>query len=269
MACSGLAYSTIKVYFSSIGKFHLSHSQQSAYNKALTPRLEQILRGIKREQASTRSVRIRLPITVDIIHSIYTILSKTPTQYQAIMLWAACCITIFGFLRVGEMTVLSQNGYDSSVHLFLGDITFNSRQTPTVVWFTIKQSKMDPFRRGIKLCLSITGSHICQIKALLPYLALTGKQHGPLFTMQDGSPLMRTSFKNLQSTTLKAAGLDDSQYNTHSFRIGAAIYVCKGSRHFRCAYTTSGSLEKLSIPRICKKTHPSPHEPLQTTGVNA
>ena len=138
LARSGLARSIIKIYFSSIGNLHLSHSQQSAYHKALTLRLEQILSGIKKEQPSTRSVRIHLPITVDIMHSIYTILFKTSTQYQAIMLWAAYCITFFGFLRVGEMTVPSQNGYDSSVHLSLGDITLNSRQTPTVVWLTIK-----------------------------------------------------------------------------------------------------------------------------------
>ena len=83
-------------------------------------------------------------------------------------------------------------------------------------------SKTDPFHRGVKLCLSITDSHICLIKVLLLYLALEGKQPGPLFTMQGGSPLMCTSFKNSLSTTLRVAGLDDSQYNSHSFRISAA-----------------------------------------------
>jgi len=42
---------------------------------------------------------------------------------------------------------------------------------------------------------------------------------GPLFAFEDGTPLTRTRFKSVLSATLK---LDDSQYNTHSFRIGAA-----------------------------------------------
>ena len=222
LARSGLAYSTIKVYFSSIGNLHLSCSQHIAYQTALTPRLEQILRGIKREQAFTRSERIRLPITIDIMHKIYDVLSKTPTKYQEIMLWAACCTAFFGFLRVGEMTVPSQQEYDSSCHLALRDIALNNSMTPTIAWLTIKQSKTDPFRKGAKLCLSLTDSVVCPIKALLPYLALRGKGSGPLFILEDGSPLSRASFKSLLSATLKEAGLDDSKYNTHSFRIGAA-----------------------------------------------
>ena len=96
LARSGLAYSTtVKVYFSSVGNLHLSCIQHIAYQTALTPRLEQILRGIKREQAFTCSARIRLPITIDIMHKIYDVLSKTPTKYQEIMLWAARCTAFF------------------------------------------------------------------------------------------------------------------------------------------------------------------------------
>lgn len=120
------------------------------------------------------------------------------------------------------MTVPSQDTYDSSVHLSLKDVALDCRTTPTIIWLTIKQSKTDPFRKGARLCLGRTESVVCPVKALLPYLAIRGSAPGSLFISEGGAPLTRLQFKTLLSTTLKRAGLDDSQYNTHSFRIGAA-----------------------------------------------
>ena len=37
---------SIKVYFSAIGNWHLSYNQHTSYQEALIPRLEQVLRGI-------------------------------------------------------------------------------------------------------------------------------------------------------------------------------------------------------------------------------
>ena len=101
LALSGLAHTSIKVYLSSIGNWHTSCSLHNTYHTALTPRLEQVLHGIKKEQASTRPQRTRLPITVHIMTQIYSVLKTSPTDYQSIMLWAACCTAFFGFLRVG------------------------------------------------------------------------------------------------------------------------------------------------------------------------
>ena len=222
LALSGLAYTSIKVYFSAIGNLHSAHSHHEAYHQALTPRLEQVLRGIKREQCSTRTDRIRLPITAEIMYQIFRVLARPPAEYQNIMLWAACCTAFFGFLRVGEMTIPNQNAYDSSVHLSLQDVSLDSRTTPTIVWLMIKQSKTDLFRKGVKLCLGRTDAVVCPVKALLTYLAIRGNSPGCLFLFKDQTPLTRTRFKTLLSATLRTAGLDDTSYNTHSFRIGAA-----------------------------------------------
>ena len=156
------------------------------------------------------------------MQQICSVLSRSPSEYQNIMLWAACCTAFFGFLRVGEMTIPSSDTFNSAVHLSLGDIALDSRTTPTIIWVTIKQSKTDPFRKGVRLCLGRTESVVCPIKALLPYLAIRGSAPGALFISERGAPLTRAQFKTLLSATLQKAGLDDSNYNTHSFRIGAA-----------------------------------------------
>ena len=217
LALSGLAYTSIKVYFSAISNLYSAHSYYEAYLQALTPHLEQVLRGIKKEQCSTRTPRIRLPITAEIMHQIYSVLARPLAEYQNLMLWAACCTAFFGFLRIGEMTISDQNAYDSSVHLSIQDIALDSRSAPAIVWLTIKQSKTDLFRKGVRLCLGRTNSVVYPVKAMVTYLAIRGSTPGCLFMSKDQTPLTRAQFKTLLSSTLRSAGLDDASYNTHSF----------------------------------------------------
>ena len=130
LAMSGLAHTSIKVYFSSIGNLHSSCSQHDAYHIALTPRLEQVLHGIKRKQASTLTKRVRLPITAEIMQQVYSVLSRPPSEYRSTILWAARCTAFFGFLQVREMAIPSLDAYDYSVHLSLGDVALDSRTAP-------------------------------------------------------------------------------------------------------------------------------------------
>ena len=101
----------------------------------------------------------------------------------------------------------------------------DSRTAPTIIWLMIKQSKIDPFRKGAKLCLGQTESVVCPIKALLSYLTIQKNAPNPLLISESGASLTRAQFKTLLSATLKKAGLDDSKYNTHSFWIRAATFA--------------------------------------------
>ena len=78
-------------------------------------------------------------------------------EYDTILLWAACCMAFFGFLRCGEFTVPSQTDYDSDTHLSLTDIALDDKANPSVIQVTIKQSKRDPFRQGVDIYLGKTG----------------------------------------------------------------------------------------------------------------
>ena len=138
------------------------------------------------------------------------------------MMWAACSLAFFGFLRCSEFTVPSQEEYSPTVHLSLQDISINSRESPTWIQVRIKQSKTDPFRQGCTLCLGKTGKDICPISAILPYLAKRGGRTGPLFILADGTYLTRGRFAAALTDTLSEAGIESKAYNTHSFRIGAA-----------------------------------------------
>lgn len=250
------------MYLSSIGNLHLASSYHHVYHRDLTPRLEQIVQGIKWDQACTRPARVCPPVTLNIMCNIYSVLSKNPNQYQEIMLWAACCTAFFDFLRIGEMTVPTQTAFNGSIHLSLRDVALDSRLTPTIVWLTIKQSKTDPFRKGARLCLSLTDLIVCPVKALLPYLALSGSDPSPLFCVGDKTPFTRVQFKNLLLATLRHAGLDGSPYNTQKFQDRGG-HVSKGGWYLRYAYPTGG----VQHSRATSRRYSSPHKTFQAAGI--
>lgn len=222
LAEQGLTHSSIKVYLSAVRNLHVHAGLHEIFSKQLSPRLELVLKGIKRENAKTRSPPTRLPITIDIMGKIKEVLLQHPAEYNNILLWAACCLAFFGFLRCGEFTLPSQTEYDPGAHLSIGDIAVDSTSSPTTIQVTIKQSKTDPFRQGVQLHLGKTDSEVCPVYAILPYLAVRGAKPGPLFMFEDGSYLTRPRFAAMISATLQQAGIDDKHYATHSFRIGAA-----------------------------------------------
>ena len=194
LATRNISHSTIKVYLSAVRHLHVSAGLHDHFSLQLTPRLQQVLRGIKKRQALTHPPRIRLPITLQIMCQIKEVLSQEPQSYNNIMLWAACCIAFFGFLRVGEFTVPGPDDYDKSSHLSLADISVDSRTNPSLLKVTIKQSKTDPFRMEVNIYLGATDRPICPVVGILPYLAVRGNLAGPLFITEDGKGLTRQFF---------------------------------------------------------------------------
>lgn len=222
LAQEGLSHTTIKVYLSAVRYQHITAGFYKEFSSHLTPRLEMVLKGIKKDTANQHNTRPRLPVTIEILAKMKAVLLCKPQDYNNIMLWAACCTAFFGFLRCSEFTVPSQVDYLPDTHLSLSDVAIDCKESPAMVQITIKQSKTDPFRQGVQICLGKTDKDICPISALLPYLAARGSCPGPLFIQADGAYLTRQHFTSLLTSTLQRAGIDDKRYTTHSFRIGAA-----------------------------------------------
>lgn len=113
-----LKHSSIKVYLSAVRSFHI----ELGFSDPLVScfRLQRVVRGIKRIQGV--SVTPRLPVTKDTMMVIYRSLHFQ--VYDHVMLWSACCMAYFGFLRSSEFT--TPNSFNPSIHLTLRDVAFNS-----------------------------------------------------------------------------------------------------------------------------------------------
>lgn len=223
LAHSGLRHQTIKSYLSAIRNLQIQHGGGDPFLASM-PKLDQVVKGIKSHQAKEgpQSSRTRLPITPAVLKKIKGVLNQQPSDFNNIMIWAACCLCYFGFLRSGEVCVPSREGYDAGAHLSYGDIAIDSRSKPTLLAVTIKASKTDPFRKGVQIFIGRTDSELCPIAAVLPYLAIRGTTAGPLFRFANGTPLTRDAFVKEVRRALTAAGIDADVYSGHSFRIGAA-----------------------------------------------
>lgn len=120
------------------------------------------------------------------------------------------------------MVAPGANSFDHGVHLCVEDIAVDNPDHPNVIRISIKQSKTDPFRKGVDLFMGRSGTDICPVVALLNYLVVRGMAPGPLFLCRDGSYLTRQTFVRAVRQTLEVEDVDQSHYCGHSFRIGAA-----------------------------------------------
>ena len=189
------------------------------------PRLDYVVKGIKKVEAEKGVASwTRLPITRSILQKLQEVWSTSSKccAFDRKMLWAACCLGFFGFLRVGEMTAPIDATYDASVHLSISDIAVDNSRSPAVVRVTVKASKTDPFRKGVQLYLGKTGTTVCPVTAMVSYLCVRGMSSGALFRFSDGRLLTRQRFVEALRTGLEKVNVPQDQYCGHILRIGAA-----------------------------------------------
>ena len=222
LALKGLAWQTIKLYLAGTSHYLMLHDLSTPFRDEQLPRLQLLLRGIKRISSRSSTPRPRLPITPTILRRAFRILSQHPSDPDAIMLWAAMNLCFFGFLRSGEICCPGETTFDPTWHLGPQDITVDSITNTSIMYIRIKASKTDPFRLGVTIAVGKTMDQVCPIKAMLPYLAIRGAREGPLFQFSSGSFLSRQRFVDEVRRVLSAAGVNATLYSGHSFRIGAA-----------------------------------------------
>ena len=153
LAEQNLKHGSIKVYLSAVRNWQIASGHPGPFVGAAMPQLDQVMKGIKRVQTEKGgNKRECLPISPSILLCLKRVWSASMSEHDTNMVWAACCLCFFAFLRVGEMTVLDDMAYDPSVHPSIKDILVDNSSNPSSMCIKIKQLKTDPFHR-VSTCL--------------------------------------------------------------------------------------------------------------------
>lgn len=222
----GLAPQTIESYLSALRYFHITAGHGDPFTPGAFPRLQYVVRGIKR--APRAPSRPRLPITPPLLQAIKSCWEPRAAQFDVIMLWAACCMGFFGFMRAGEFTVKSSTDMDAESCLSAQDVAVDSHSSPSMVKVHLKNSKTDPFRHGVDIFLGRTDSPLCPVAAIMAYYAIRPPAvEAPFFIFGDRTPLTRERLVAAVRQALSQAGVDSTHYSGHSFRVGAATTAAR------------------------------------------
>ena len=106
-----------------------------------------------------------------------------------------------------------------AVHLSVQDVGANNASTPSLLRVTIRQSKTDPFWKGVDLYFGKTSSSICPVAAVLSYLMVREAAPGCLFIRTGRSSHVGGSPKHAARGTLASEGIDHTKYCIHNFHI--------------------------------------------------
>lgn len=221
-----LKYTTIKLYLCGVRHAYLKSgctNPLETSNGIMFPRLTLLLNSIKRIQGM--HTRTRLPITFPILTKICQRLRKGVfNNFIDCLIETACIVAFFAFLRCGEFTVISHDKFDTSFNLCFSDVIFYSNY----VILRLKESKTDPFRKGIDIKLFKIENALCPFAALQKYFRQRRAKFAstlasdPLFVTDIYEALTRQYFLDKLKFVLNLCGYDSTLYNGHSFRSGAA-----------------------------------------------
>ena len=216
-----LQFTSIRTYLFSVRHLQITAGLPDPFTPNAFPRLSYVLRGAWR----TRALRPdrRLPITPRLLSLLRNSWAGSSPSYESRLLWAACCLGFFGFLRVGEFTARDGSSPLNPDIISVHDISRAPGDPPNYICVHLRVSKTDPFGRGVHMYLGRTASVICPVAAILSFMTIRPSHlTGPLLRFLDGSTLTRTFLISTVKRALATAGIDPTRYSGHSFRIGAA-----------------------------------------------
>ena len=208
---SNLKPSTIRTYLSAISYFHKINEQEDPTNSYF---VKQVLKGATR---SNKLVSKQLkPFSKTLLLRVFNNIEKLYAfRYEQYLYKALLSLSYYACLRAGEAVI--SNSDNHTLHLDNIDIVSNNSITLKFKSYKHCNSPTTKF-----IINPASNTIICPVKNLSNFLALRPNSPGPLFIFIDGTPVTRTHYSEFIKYAVNFIGLDPSNYNTHSVRIGRA-----------------------------------------------
>ena len=210
------------MYLAAISYLHHSNGFQSPIHHKAPEAEACSQRAPKGTGCLVRHCKIASKMLMELSQSLYA--RKMYSTHDCLLLQAALAVAIFGFLRVSEFTV------NSSKRKAMRRGRFLAKQevllAPHKLQLTIKYSKTDQLGNGSIVTMGLTREACCPALAMTSYLRrCQAKPAAPLFHFKSCRPL--SARRSTLHSLLRQNGYDPGNYNTHSFRIGAATAAAR------------------------------------------
>ena len=177
LLADNLHHSSIKVYLSAVRSLHIDNGLPDQLSTAAA-----FIKGIRRVQGSSPSSR--LPITVDLLQIIQRSLDLK--VYDHVMLWAACCLGFFGFLRAGEFT--TNSAFDPSIQPAVSDIQADALVDLLVFKFTLSPLRWTHFALAVSSTLAVVTVVFAQWRPLVTFWLCGARLKGHCFASRTVAP---------------------------------------------------------------------------------
>ena len=214
MSSQGYAPATVKVYLSGISYWLKAMGMQDLTESFI---IQKMLKGMDNLYSA---VDTRKPITIELLARIMNALTFVCSSvYESLLFRSAFSLAFFALLRVGEITV------NTATRHVISRTDINFSQNLQSLHVTIPFSKTD--QRGLSTTLVLNPFYqelVCPVRLLLKYLSVRHRDSGPLFCHCNKNGITRYQFSKILQKALSFIGCSSENYNTHSFRIGAATY---------------------------------------------
>ena len=200
----GLPASSISSILSAIS-YH--HKIRNYIDPSKAFAIQQMLLTIRKERPTVDS---RHPITENLLQMLIEALARLKLPLYEFLLFQAMFTLAFYFgLRIGEITKSPHNLNRSQIKV--------SKNQLSLTFISFKHSHADPFSHTYQA----KSSPLCPVAAMNQYVKMRGDTQGPLFSLGN-NPLTRHCFTSRLKLLLVAVGERKVNFNSHSFRIGAA-----------------------------------------------
>eukprot|EP00644_Phytophthora_capsici_P008700 jgi/Phyca11/111614/e_gw1.20.587.1 len=222
---TGNQHSTIKLKLASIRWFHRCYKDRRLDS---TPRLELLLRGIKRLSTPRRK---KQPLTPPFLRLLYRSLSMAKPRQR--LLWGSIVIGYFFLLRRSEFLKIGKTRHFyclKTCNIYFSDD--NGRKVnsgiATSVTMGLEGAKNDQFGRGAWRTMNSSGDKLlCPLKGLRHVLRARKLLH------QDSNPHLCATLTAQEvaaaiKSTARSIGVPAASYSSHSIRIGGATALASG-----------------------------------------
>lgn len=227
---AGLAYSTIKSYLSGVRSACIELGMQRPMPPAELPRLQRMLRGLKKEQRGP-ATRARLPVTLELLALAKPMLDLERVHDHRVW-WAMAVAGVRGLMRLGELTHEKPTGAAYRERLLRDRDVCEFRSTSCAgVELKLRMSKTDLFHESVTVPLMETRDQLCAATAIRTLLSQSPFERAAdtaLFTLANGEVLTRPRFVEVLQRLVSAVArrhalkVDASRYTGHSLRRGGA-----------------------------------------------